>query len=103
MCNECRMSVCDGRCPNAPDPPQVFICSGCGDSIRDGDPYWDILWEQWCEDCIDNAKRTAREELLCNDCEAPIPLGDDFWEIMGNIWCEDCVRKAKGVAEYDPY
>lgn len=59
MCDECRKSPCDPRCPNAPEPPLVFVCSGCGDFIRDGDDYWDILGEQYCERCIDEAKGVA--------------------------------------------
>lgn len=59
MCDICMKSPCDPRCPNAPEPPVVFICSGCGDPIYDGDDYWDVMGEQWCEKCIDDAKGTA--------------------------------------------
>lgn len=31
---------------------QVYICSGCGDPICDGDQYVDLLGEQYCMDCI---------------------------------------------------
>ena len=53
------MTPCHPRCPNAPDPPSVFICSGCGDNIYDGDEYVDICGEQWCMKCVDNARRIA--------------------------------------------
>ena len=59
MCDVCLRSPCDNRCPNAPDPPRVFICSGCGSAIMEGDDYWDIMGEQWCEICIDDAKGVA--------------------------------------------
>ena len=59
MCEECHMSICDSRCPNSPEPPQVFICSGCGEPIYEGDDYWDIFGEQWCTKCIDNARGVA--------------------------------------------
>ena len=59
MCDMCRQSPCDSRCPNAPDPPTVFICSGCGQSIYDGDDYWDVLGEQYCEDCIARMRKEA--------------------------------------------
>ena len=59
MCQECRMMPCSPRCPNAPEPKSVFICSGCGEKIRDGDDYWEIMGEQFCEDCIDEAKKVA--------------------------------------------
>ena len=59
MCDICRFNPCDARCPNAQDPPRVFICSGCGDDILEGDDYWDIMGEQWCEHCIDESKKVA--------------------------------------------
>ena len=59
MCELCRQHPCSSRCPNAPDPPAVFICSGCGQEIYEGEDYWDIMGEQFCEDCIDEARRIA--------------------------------------------
>lgn len=59
MCNECHQIPCHPGCPNAPGPKLVFICSGCGDDIYEGDDYWDIMGEQFCEDCIDAAKGVA--------------------------------------------
>ena len=59
MCNICLQFPCHPRCPNAPDPPAVFVCSGCSKEIVDGEDYWDIMGEQWCEKCVDNARRTA--------------------------------------------
>ena len=59
MCDVCLKKPCDPRCPNAPEPPSVFVCSGCGDDIREGDDYWEIMGEQWCENCIDASKRVA--------------------------------------------
>lgn len=59
MCEVCRHSPCDPRCPNAPEPRSVFICSGCGHDIYEGDDYWDIMGEQFCEKCIQNARGVA--------------------------------------------
>ena len=59
MCEECRFYPCHPACPNAPEPRSVFVCSGCGDDILEGDSYWDILGEQFCESCIDGAKGEA--------------------------------------------
>ena len=59
MCSECWQTPCHPRCPNAPEPPAVFICSGCSKEIYEGDDYWDIFGEQICEDCMDKAKREA--------------------------------------------
>jgi hypothetical protein len=59
MCEECRMIPCHPRCPNAPEPKQVFVCSGCGGEIVEGDDYWDIMGEQFCESCIYGARKEA--------------------------------------------
>lgn len=62
MCDVCLQSPCHPRCPNALDPPAVYVCSGCSRDIYEGDDYWDILGEQWCERCVDNARRIADRE-----------------------------------------
>lgn len=59
MCSECHRTPCHPRCPNAPDPEPVFVCSGCGHYIVEGEDYWDILGEQFCEDCIHGSRKTA--------------------------------------------
>ncbi len=62
MCAECRRTPCHPRCPNAKDPEEipVYVCSGCSTDIVDGEDYWEILGEQFCETCIDKARKTAR-------------------------------------------
>ena len=62
MCAECLRTPCDPRCPNAKDSEEtpVFICSGCSTEIMDGEDYWEVLGEQFCENCIDKARRIAR-------------------------------------------
>lgn len=59
MCDICRQVPCHPRCPNAPDPPAVFVCSGCSREILAGEDYWDVLGEQFCEDCIYKARKEA--------------------------------------------
>lgn len=59
MCDVCRHTICPHNCPNAPEPKSVFICSGCGKKIYEGDYYYDILGEQFCESCIEDAKKEA--------------------------------------------
>ena len=61
MCDVCLKTPCHPRCPNAKGPAEipVFVCSGCSREIMDGEDYWDILGEQFCEDCIDKARRIA--------------------------------------------
>lgn len=59
MCEVCMKNPCDARCPNAPDPPSVYVCSGCGDDILDGESVWHIMGEQFCRDCIDRMEEVA--------------------------------------------
>lgn len=54
MCDICR------QFPDAPKPPSVFICSGCGNLIYDGTCYYDLMGEQFCIDCINKARRVAK-------------------------------------------
>lgn len=43
----------------------VYICSGCGGIIREGDSVWHIMGEQFCQECIDK----AREEAVLHDLD----------------------------------
>lgn len=51
MCDICRKTPCDSRCPNAPEPPIVFECYNCGKPIRVGDDYLKIGAERYCIKC----------------------------------------------------
>lgn len=62
MCDICHRTPCMNRCPNAQEPEAVFICSGCGRKIYEDDFYWDILGEQFCEECIDGYREIAKRE-----------------------------------------
>jgi hypothetical protein len=46
--------------PYTPNPPSVFICSGCGRTIYEGEDYYDLMGEQFCQDCINKARRVAK-------------------------------------------
>ena len=59
MCDLCRKYPCDARCPYADDPPAIFICSECGGDICIDEYYWDVLGEQYCEECIDSFRKIA--------------------------------------------
>lgn len=37
----------------------VFQCDVCEEFVYDGEPYWEINGERWCEACIDDAKKYA--------------------------------------------
>ena len=60
MCDVCLSSPCQLRCPNAPDPPAVHICKGCCADIYEGEEYFEVLDETYCEDCVRH--KTAETE-----------------------------------------
>lgn len=62
MCKECGRFICPSGCPNAPEPAKFDKCMGCGRDILDGEDYYDIDGEPWCEDCIFEARKTAEVE-----------------------------------------
>ena len=37
----------------------VFVCSGCGKLIFEGEPATHLLGEQWCVQCVERATETA--------------------------------------------
>lgn len=59
MCELCKRLICPSACPNAPEARKVYICSGCGRAIREGDDYYDFLNEQFCEQCVSDARSEA--------------------------------------------
>jgi hypothetical protein len=59
MCDICRRSICPSSCPNAPEPERFGTCSVCGAKILDGEDYYNINDDYWCEECIRDARRTA--------------------------------------------
>ena len=59
MCDVCRMSPCDSRCPNAPEPEVFGRCINCGRNIYDGDDFYDIGGDYFCEECINDCHTTA--------------------------------------------
>lgn len=59
MCDMCWQTPCHPRCPNAPEPLVIHKCIHCGAEIREGESYYDIDGEPWCEDCIKEARTCA--------------------------------------------
>lgn len=63
MCDICRQSPCHPQCPNAPDPPAVYTCKICGESIVAGDVFYEMDGEYYHEECFeDNAVSILVEE-----------------------------------------
>lgn len=66
MCNICHQTPCHPRCPNAPEPQAVYTCKICGQSIVDGEEYYEMDGEYYHEECFeDNAVK-----ILMDDCGA---------------------------------
>ena len=63
MCDICRQSPCHPQCPNAPDPPTVYVCKSCGDPIVVGDEYYEFDGDYYHEECFeDNATAILVEQ-----------------------------------------
>lgn len=101
MCEICRRSPCHPRCPNAPGVIHVFICSGCGEDIYDGEDVYQILGEQYCERCIEESARIAEEELVCFVSDEVIHVGEEYFEIMDKVICTPCVNDAREEARFE--
>lgn len=66
MCSVCLKNPCDSRCPNAPEPEPVFLCSECREGIYEGDKYFEGTDGPVCMDCLDG--KTAEEIIeLCGE------------------------------------
>ena len=59
MCDICLMTPCHPRCPNAPEPRIVHKCIHCREPIREGDDFYDVEGEPWCEHCMRECLKTA--------------------------------------------
>ena len=38
----------------------VFVCSGCGKPIREGQRYSNLCGEQWCVECVNKSLQEAK-------------------------------------------
>ena len=59
ICIECRKNPCDPRCPNAPEPPVVFVCTSCHAEIREGDTFYRLDGCPYCEECVEDGREEA--------------------------------------------
>ncbi len=69
MCEVCQFVHCPGGCPNAPEPVAVACCRQCGAALYAGDDCYRIEGEYWCEECVDECRAVAEDEL--SDYQAP--------------------------------
>ncbi len=65
MCSICRQIPCHPRCPNAPEPEPVYICSECGEGIFEEDKYYEAgNGDRICKDCIEDMSASELMELF---------------------------------------
>ncbi len=56
MCENCYLSICSSRCPNAREPKAIYTCAYCGDGIVPGDETVGLDGEYYHRECfMDNA------------------------------------------------
>lgn len=65
MCEICRRTPHDLRCPNAPDPEPIYLCAGCGEMIMEGERFFRSEYGEFCENCIYNANSSDLIMFLC--------------------------------------
>lgn len=63
MYSACYKSPCRRWCPNAAEPTAVYTCKYCGDSITEGDDYFELNGEYYHEDCFED----SAVEILVKD------------------------------------
>ena len=108
MCEYCHSYPHLHGCPNEPDPETVYNCKHCGGDIREGDEYWEIGDEVYCEDCFYDGiaafcrehadvkyhaeDENASEEVIgkCAACGDDVLEWEEYYEYDGNLYHAEC-------------
>lgn len=69
MCEICGQNPCHSRCPNAPEPKEVHICSECLEGIYPGDRFYESCGSYVCEECFKGMTIDEIFELLGESLE----------------------------------
>ena len=69
MCEICGQNPCHPRCPNAPEPKEVHICSECLEGIYPGDRFYESCGSYVCEECLKGMTIDEIFELLGESLE----------------------------------
>lgn len=64
MCEYCRSSPCDFRCPNADEPQALYECPICEDGIFVGESMTFINDEAYHVECLETLSTRELLELL---------------------------------------
>ena len=68
-CEICGQDPCHPRCPNAPEPKEVHICSECLEGIYPGDRFYESCGSYVCEECLKGMTIDEIFELLGESLE----------------------------------
>ena len=69
LCEICGQDPCHPRCPNAPEPKEVHICSECLEGIYPGDRFYESCGSYVCEECLKGMTIDEIFELLGESLE----------------------------------
>lgn len=69
LCEICGQNPCHSRCPNAPEPKEVHICSECLEGIYPGDRFYESCGSYVCEECLKGMTIDEIFELLGESLE----------------------------------
>lgn len=67
MCEYCRQSPHDSRCPLAPSPIGFAHCEECAEAITDGEEYIEFDGQYYHYDCIGDMSTKELLELFSCD------------------------------------
>lgn len=62
MCYICGQTPCHPQCPNAEGRRVVCHCSQCYNEIYEGEGFYIINDEEWCEECVTDCRATAEAD-----------------------------------------
>lgn len=54
MCEQCHLSVCSSRCPNAPAAHGAYTCAYCGENILPGEEAVRVGGSCYHQECLEN-------------------------------------------------
>ena len=59
MCDICRQTPCDHRCPNSKEEPEPTYCEECGAPLLRGTTGYALGLGILCETCVDDSAFTV--------------------------------------------
>ena len=107
MCDICGKTPCDYRCPNAPDPAEIYTCAYCNQPITVGELYYCYEDKYYHgEDCFTNAaptiaveeKELVHEDItdseekvgVCAMCGDPVLKCEERWAGENVMYHYEC-------------